>query len=355
MTDLLRDAFVAHEHLAPDAETTLAAIHDRLRTRRRRAVTTTLSTAGAVAAVAAVAVAASLVGISRHSQGPRTPAPATHQSTPPPPASAPLSIGAGWLPPGKVTRRLGSVGDGVEGVGYTVTPPSGPAMTIQLWLEPNSVLPDKDSNGLPGQRTTIDGRPAREWNTLGNPDTYNVDFLPAGGRRASVSVGSVDPNHVVPPAVRRQVGQHVAASMAFTRHDQVAAPLALGYLPAGLVVRRIDIDEGLATLTLAPASGHLRDDNAYPTVTLQKNENYGPPTFTPGTDPDSHITTSAGRPVQGHRTWVEHANPGSTDPGMGTRLTVPDAKPGWALTITGGRTVTSLPELYRIADAIMLS
>jgi hypothetical protein len=359
MTDqLLRDTFVAHEHLAPDADLTLAAINDQLRTRRRRAVTATLSTTGAAAAVAAVAVGVTFVGATHRGQHPTTAPPATRPTTAthqphraaPPPVTVQLGIAAGWLPPGKVTRGFVSDAFGSDTVIYTVTPRSGPAVDITLQTSADATLSDDAKRG-PGSDLQLNGRPAREYNDISNTNSYYIEFLTAHGS-ANVAVGATDPDKVVPAATRQQIGRHVASGMIFDRHVKVATPIALGYVPAGLAAKRIDTQDADTIITLAPTAARA-DVDTYTTLDLQSVAYNGRPSFTPGTEAD--ITTSRGRPVKGHTTWVERWGPASTDPDTGITLTVLDAAPGRTLVITGGRTVTSLAELYKIADSITIT
>ena len=229
MTQLLRDTFVAHEHLAPDADLALEAIQHRVRTRRRRTITTTLSATGAVAAVAAVAVVASVVTTSpRRAQQVATSAPPiattpskpTHQAAPPA-VAAPVTIAAGWLPAGKVERAAVDVGFGFESVDYTVTPASGPALVVDIGRSPDNALPDDSKRGGPSADLQVNGRPAREWNAVSNTNTYYIDFLLPGRGAGSVQVSSANPDQVIPPALRLQIGRHIANAMQFDRHDEI--------------------------------------------------------------------------------------------------------------------------------------
>jgi len=59
----------------------------------------------------------------------------------------------------------------------------------------------------------------------------------------------------------------------------------------------------------------------------------------------SPFTTEPGRPVDGHRTWVV------TSPGQ-TALWIDNLRPGTSIVVNSGPGLTTLDEMYRVADGL---
>lgn len=346
MTQQLRDTFIAHEYLAPDADLALEAIEHRIDARRRNR----LAVGGVVAAVAAVIAGVAFVAGSPHRSGtqPGSGIPPAYPAIAPGAVTATATIAPGWLPPGKVTRQAVFIHVGTENLIYKVAPTHGSAVFVNIGRFPESILPRPDpAKRAAGTDTQFNGRPAREWSSAGN---YEFAFLLPGHGWASVNV---TPDGRSTAAQLRQIGRHVAATMRFDRHDKVPTTpqVALHHVPAGLAVRFLETqndDDARIALARPTADTPASDVERWLNITVTRSSS----TFTPGTD-SGHITTSRGRLVNGHQTWLQRARPGATIPDMSVTLQIPNVD-GYLLTISGGQTVRSVDELYRIADGIAL-
>jgi hypothetical protein len=345
---ILRQTFSAHEHLSPDAESALDGIKHRVRTRHRSRI----AIAGAVAAVVAVAVGASLLaGTERQAgHGPTRSAPPARQPhiAAPHPVAAPdhVTIAAGWLPAGEVAQVELDNSFGHQLRGYTVT--SGQdSVYVLIGIAPGSVLPTDYKRGTPHD-LTISARPAREWSV---DDWYYLAFVAPGGRIATVDIeggknqgkggdGSA--------AALAAIGRNVAAHLDLNRHDPIRTGFALSYLPAGLVVQAVSgKGQNDAGYTLAPATARWQDQMpTYATVTKVSQAWRNLARQRPHVDKPAPPTT-AGRPVQGHRTYV--VTGGDTPV-----LWIDEIQPGVSIEISGGPGVASLAEVYRIADGLIL-
>lgn len=345
MTQQLRDTFVAHEHLAPDADLALEAIQHRITSRRRSRI----AVAGTVLTVAAVSAAISipLLGHGR----------ATHSGHPPAtsgvgnPSEFYLTFAATWLPSGAVHstptswRSQGTGGlrydvdDGSSGYAISVSTdtrqPSeksimtgtwntkvtshGRAKWIEFTVPPESV-----------HQTTIGGRPAWE---AGTAHHCEVAFSLPSGLSGNVSLTTAQDLSATDPAV---LCRKVAAGVEEGQHNPIHVPLKLGYLPPGYAMTDITPANGFQ-FDATPASGTGPE--------LQIGQDMGEPHQRPQVASPGPLGdyVTHGRPVQGHDTYEDV----SKDIKGGRALIVYDFRPGVTVMLSGG---LDLNELYRVAD-----
>ncbi len=349
--EILHQTFSSHEHLTPDADLTLDAIRHRVRTRHRSRA----AIAGVVAVVVAVAVGASFLPRAHDAapskQESRSVAPAKKPTAPKlHPVKAPdyVTVAAGWLPPGKSSQVLIGNGFGQQTRGYNVTS-GGQSTYVLIGIQPGRALPTSNKRGTPND-LTIGERPAREWSV---DDWYYLAITLPGGRIATVDIegghnqgkggdGSA--------AALAAIGRNVGAHLELNRHDPIKSGFALSYVPPGLAVQSVSSDDQNGTsYTIAPANAHWSDQMPmYATVNEVRGTAAeipaagGPPSPQKGVPP-----MKAGRPVQGHHTFVIA---GSNTP----MLWIDNVRPSVSISITGGPGVTTLAEVYRIADGLIL-
>jgi hypothetical protein len=330
---VLARTFAEHEHLAPDADATLAGITDRLNRPRR-----TGPVLAAAAAAAVVVVGATVV--LHHDPAPvqaaaRPAAPATAPPAAVPPAAAPqsVSLAAAWLPAGTVTPGMLSSGYGTDVRLYDVADADGGSTDVLLTAGAGA---GEDAKFGSPRSTTIGGRPAREWSV---PGRYTVVVREPGGRDARVDVSSYGRGGVTarPAATVATLGRQVAAHLRLDRPQPLRPAFRLGYAPAGLPVRAVTVDPLSGTAyELAPA----RATAGHATLVVQTMPT-GAAINAKGTAP-----TTPGTPVQGHPTIVEQT-------GNGPTLLVRDLRPGTSIRLSPDQTRgPDLATLYRIARTI---
>lgn len=349
--EILHQTFAAHEHLTPDADLTLDGITHRVRNRRRSQA----AIAGVVAVVVAVAVGATLLPRAHNAGAPtqetRSVAPAKKPSPPRlHPVKAPdyVTIAAGRLPAGKATQVLIANGFGQQVRGYNVVS-GGQTTYVLIGVQPGQALPTSNKRGTP-QDLTIGGRSAREWSV---DDWYYLAITLPGGQIATVDIeggrnqgkggdGSA--------ATLATIGRNVALHLEVNRHDPIKSSFALSYVPPGLAVGSVSRDDqNGTTYTIAPANAHWSDQMPmYATVNEVRGAAPGiPAAGNPRSLQKGMPPVSAGRPVQGHRSYVVTGIDVPT-------LWIDNVRPGVSISITGGPGVTTLAEVYRIADGLIL-
>jgi hypothetical protein len=336
---ILAETFAAHEYLAPPAHELWPGIEHGIRARRRRRVVV-----GAFAAVAVVGGGGAVAGGALPGTGapakPGTSAGApTGSSGSSTPSNGTLSIPiqAGWLPPGAVEEARFAV-YGRTGLSYLVNG--------NQYVMLNTGEPDGIKEG-PGTPTTVNGRPATEWTrTTGQ---YSVRFALPSGTVVSVSVMGGGPGST--GADRRSIGRRVAASIT-DGHHLLVSPLdyTISAFPPGLALRGISramshtIPRGTVYTLAAPGTTHPVPASQQVQVSTNRD---GIPRVGQVWDAAGHRTrvAVAGRPVQGHPTVVASWT-------GGVSLWIPGLLPGVTIEISGGSEVSTLAQLYALADSI---
>lgn len=341
MTQQLRDTFVAHEHLTPDADLALEAIQHRIRTRHRSRVAVT----SAVVAVAGVVAGASLVVGGTHGRGPAHTSAAQQPSVPPArtalPAPDHVTIAAGWLPAGPVHAGVIGNGFGQQYRSYNVTTEAG-WVYVLLETEPGTALPTSVPHKNPGtpHDVRLGGHTVREWSGNEPPSWYHAAFVLPGGRVATVGIDGGDGS----AATLVAIGRHVLTTMRFDRHDPIRTGYQVGYLPPGVVVKSVSMDDTNNTYyVLAPPSATSND--AIPSYGTSEARTI--PTPPAGAPAKPNLPAQPGRPVQGHPTRTSAgSNP--------TSLWIDGVRPGVSIQVHRGPGVTTVEQLYRIADGLIL-
>jgi len=352
MTQQLRDTFVAHEHLAPDADLALEGIQTRIRTRRRSRI----AVSGAVVAVAGVVAGAAVLLGTR----------VDHNATGAGQSPDLVSIAAGWLP---ANARLDRTTNefGYQTRVYVTPQDTSPIRSISIGLHPGDALP-WDGTDQPSRDLTVGGHPASESIV---EQLYMLAMRLTDHQIATVEIGTSGSS--ADPAMR-DTAIRVLTSMRFDRHDPVGSQFTLTYVPNGLTVRGLDrcynVDPGTtcgstSTTTLAPPSavgpqvrgslGKASDIvTGGSTVPARPTQSSRSATVSASITPwrsmqkswsQSPFTTEPGRPVDGHRTWVV------TSPGQ-TALWIDNLRPGTSIVVDSGPGLTSLDEMYRVADGL---
>ena len=346
-TQILNETFASHEHLTPDADLALDGIQHRLRTRRRSRV----AMAGVVAAVAATAVGAAFLTDAADHANHATRAPAAHQPTAaktqlqvPLPAPDHITIAAGWLPAGTVKGVVLDNGFGQQARGYDVTADDGSSVYVLIGTQPGTSLPATYKRGTAHDRS-VNGRSAREWSV---DDWYHLAILLPDVQVATVEIEGGpnqgkggDGSAAALAAIGRKVGEHLDLN----RHDSITPGFALSYLPAGVVTRAVgrDAQSGTSYTLASPGAQWSETMPNYATV----NE-FGGLWSAMRTSQKGLPPASPGRAVQGHPTYVVSG-------GKVPYLWIDGVRPGISISIIGGPGVTTLAEVYKIADGLILT
>ena len=353
MTQQIRDTFIAHEHLAPDADLAMDGIAHRIRTRRQSRI----AIAGAVAAVVAVATVVPL-GLSGHRGSPTRTSAATR---PPAPVSRPpalgadyLTIAAGWLPPGRVDPSYFSNGSAGQEREYNIATTDGQHLTVSLALRQDR---DRDVTSNPPASTTtritIDPRELTAGD-LGCSLTFAMPY----STFASVQVG---PNLIGRPlpgpslsasesasqkAYFASLCRRVAQQMQFDRHDPIGSDYRPTYAPRGTAVRDITRQDGygknLSDYVLASTADFV-DPHAVPVELNEMPFTWHQYT---GGKKDSQPPL---RLVHGHRVYSNSTSKHSV-------LFIDSIRPGVSILIEGsGVPRMPLQELFKVADGLTFS
>lgn len=334
---ILTDTFAAHEHLAPDAEATLAEITRRLddpHPARGR-----LAVVGAAAAVAAVAAGATLlVGDEPVS---RDAIPAVSPTLTAPYPVDTLTVAPGWLPPGEVAPEHVSTGYGDQTRTYQITRRPGSVLHLAVRTAPGSRLPTRSHLETTARDRTVAGRPAREWSLPGQ--YYVVVALPRG-RLASVSLHG---DRGDTAAGLAGIGRRVAEQLRLDRAERVDTDYELTSVPAGRAVMSLDVTlmtgEGVVaggtSYTVAAPSTTAAERKGQSIHVAQYNRSWRTMEFRPAPP-----VTTPGREVQGRPTLVVA--------GGGPTLWIDEIRPGVSIRLSTNAPGASLDDLYRIADGI---
>lgn len=350
----LVSTFATHEHLAPEPDDVLAAVHARVARPHRP---------GRPLAVAATVVVLSggIAGAVAFTRGPATPStgapgasvPATPAADPAPdapvttrpvvagPAPLAMPFDVGYLPPGTVeyiARRvnvsaLDTSGPPVLDGEYLLTVTTGGRrLDIDVQQMPGGLGTPTFKSG-PGAATTVGGRAAIESSVNSGPGGYEVYSLDPAGGLLYVNVAN-DPatTSAADPGTLATVGRQVAGSVTLPGTTTVTPTFGVGYVPAGLLVRGFDVEPASADGTPATTSYDIGTAAAQdPRISV----------FTGVSRPAG---PTAGRPVQGHPTLY-------TDDAGYVTLVVTGAAGGSDVCISAR---LPLDELYRIGDGLVL-
>lgn len=339
---LLRETFVDHEHLAPDADETLRQVRSRLEGRsgatrlasRRRLVA--VATGIGVAATIVGIVAASVIIKADDTGGPTQPATITVQPSPPSAASSYtrpvtvltveyLTIAAGYLPLGKMTQVYAVQGSLRELRSYLVTD-GGTRTKINLSSAASvAALPRTTTFTGPGTALQVPGYTARQWSVKGRSRV----IVTGPGRLTAVDVTRA----AMPAAAIAALTRKIAGGLRYYQHDALQPAFRLGYVPTGLRIGQLSVDNHRATTWLLAAYGSApsrADTQVYSTDT--------PPT----------LHGPAGRTVEGHPTRT------GTKDGVPV-LEIVGAIGQDTIVISGSPRAMSLSQLYKIGDGLALS
>ncbi|MCE6998300.1 hypothetical protein LZG04_26390 [Saccharothrix sp. S26] len=345
---LVRDAFAAHEHIAPDGDAVFAAA--RARIHRRRAVLNRplVVAAGVVALTLAAATAVVLNrpdptpadGLAGPAEQLRTAGPTSGASAEPAVADLPMPFALGWLPEGSVeyvARRI-NIGGSAEDPG---TPLYGGEYMLTVTADDQVLRIDVQQFRMvsvdqaafksgPGRSVTVNGQPGVE---SANPDglgAYELYVAHPDGGSMYVNVSN-PPGGTVPAARLGEVGRRIAQDLRFPGTATVTPAFGLRDLPGDLrvcafeVAKRSDAGPGVNT--------------RYSVGTCEVL-----PPIMVGTGGQDVPTGTPGEPVQGRETRYVSENGHQ-------RLWVLDAVDGSAVQLGGPVPVA---QLYDIAGRLVL-
>jgi hypothetical protein len=344
---ILRDTFVDHEHLTPDADETLRRVHDEIGRRtgvthlgsRRRPFVVVATGIGVAATIVGIVAASVIFKSDDRPTGPTQPA---TQSTQPVPSGTSslgshtgpvtaasveyLTVAAGYLPPGTVTQVLGENGSFGELRNYVVT--GGTSTKVDLTSAPSvAALPGTTTFTGPGTSLKVAGHVARQWAKTG---LSRVIVNRSGG------VTAVDVTRTAMPASAiAALARTIAGGLRYDRHDALKPEFRLGYVPAGSVIAELAVDNQRTTTWLL---GRTAAGGSAP---LGANTNVY------STDAPPVLRGAAGRKVQGHVTRT------GTKDGVPV-LEIVGAVGRHTIVISGGPGAMNLSGLYKIGDGLIL-
>ena len=353
LDQLIHDTFTAHEHLAPNEDEIMPAVHTRIGQRRRLVAARPLAIAASVVAVAGVASSAVVLS-ARHAGTDADQA--SHATSGMPAASsalasfsrrtatsvAPLTMpfDVGWLPDGSVSYLARRMNVGATSASappvfdgeylLTVTAP-GRVVDIDVQQMPGGLDGVHFKSG-PGRPVTIGGRPGVESVNAGGPGGYEVYFIDSAGALMYVNAWPHEGRTSPGAAELAAIGLRVAESVRFPGTAQVAPSFGVGYVPDGTRVSAFDVGHAAGGTHNATTSYEIGTSDSQDSVADVGTNAIVRPGGTPG------------RQVQGHPTRY------SDDHGWVTL---------YVLRAVNGDTVAissrlPLSEIYKIADGLRL-
>lgn len=344
--NLIRDTFAAHEHVAPDGDTVLAAARRRI-DRRRAVLSRPLAVAAGVVVLTLAAVTVVVLNRSDPSLTDRAAAPTEEVQTTGTadevPAVAGLSMpySLDWLPPGSVaylTRRIniGAASDAPDspplyGGEYMFTVEDG-GQVLEVDVQQMRMMEVDEARfkSGPGNPVTIDGQPGVESARSGGPGGYELYVAHPDGGSMYVNV-SPQPGSTAPVPRLVDFGRRIAQNIRFPGTTTVTPVFGLRDLPSGMRICAFSVEEPSVFRSERGGSYSL---GACDTM---------PPVIVSTTSADTPRGT-AGRPVLGHPTRYVEEN------GY-TSLWVLDAVDGAPVAIAGA---VPLTDLYDIANRLVL-
>ncbi len=242
---LIEDTFKAHEHVAPDSDTVLAAARQRID--RKRAISRPLAVAAGVVVFTLAAV--TVVALNRPGPAPddkaQVAAPTGEtqvDTTPAEPAIADLTMPytLEWVPPGEVeylVHRINTGGDEdapTFGGEYMFSVTEG-GKTIMVDVQEMKMSPVDDAafKSGPGNPVTINGKRGVESANSGGPGGYELYFEHPEVGSMYVNVGpqnggTADAQQLV------NYGRKIAQNIRFPGTTTVTPSFGLGELPSGM-------------------------------------------------------------------------------------------------------------------------
>jgi hypothetical protein len=345
---ILADTFRSHEHLSPDAESTLDAVNHAIRARHRRRVGG-LAAAGAAAAATAVVLGATLVG-GQAAGGQRAPTRSVQAGASSPAAAQPvplpaLRITSTGLPAG--TRDLGAMfSDRNQWHRFESRTDSLGAVSITVGSDFTSTFPTTNKRGV-RHDLTIDGTAAREWSVddwyfvaVRRPDHHFVTVEVDGGPNQGKG-------HDGSAAALAAIGRRAAQGLTEDRSEPVRTRFTLTRVPAGFAIREAS-GPAFTRFTLGrPAPGS--HPTLVPNVTVEEFDGTVQDFVNQNTKaPGAEVTLVPEDPTGRVKTYVLNDPPGPL-------LFVDSIVPGVSVVLTPSAPgVVSSAELHRIADGILI-
>ena len=343
---LVRDAFAAHEHVAPDGDAVYAAARARI-DRRRGVLNRPLAVAAGVVAALTVA-AATVVVLNRpgSTAGDGLAAPADQATTSTTPETEPavgelrMPFTLGWLPPGSVDHLAQRINIGAAAQDLD-TPLYGGEYMLTVTADDQVLLIDVQQFRMvpvegaafksgPGSPVTVNGQRGVESSNSDGPGGYELYVAHPDGGSMYVHVSN-RPGGTVPAARLVEVGRRIAQEIRFPGTTTVTPEFGLRDLPGDLRVCAFDVG---GPSSLQPGGGTSYSVGTCATM----------PPITVGIDRQEASTGTPGEPVRGRAT--RYANENGYH-----RLWVLDAVDGAAVHLGGS---VPLTELYDIAHRLVL-
>jgi hypothetical protein len=347
---LITDTFTAHEHVAPDSDTVLAAARQRI-DRRRNGLSLPLAVAGGATVLTLAAV--TVVALNRPGTGdtPQVAAAANGTTVPTAAPAEPAAVALrmpydlGWLPPGTVAYLAHRVN-----IGGTATSPDKPLYggEYMLTVTANGQVLEVDVQHMrmasvdhaafksgPGKDVTINGKRGVESSNSSGPGGYELYVSHPEGGSMYVNV-SAAPGSRAPVQQLVDDGRRIAENIRFPGTTTVTPAFKLRDLPNGMRVCAFNVEPGGAT-----AVGRMPANTSYSLGTCAG----AMPSVTVHVAVTNAPTGTPGKPVQGHETRY-------TDENGYHSLWVLNAVKGAPITVAG-----RVPEndLYDIANRLVLS
>ncbi len=308
---LIKDTFTAHEHVAPDTDTVLAATRERID--RRRAVSRPLAVAAGVVALTLAAVTVVALNRPGGDDGMQAATPAFGEvaasgqaNTAPAIADLTMPFTLGWLPEGEIEYLVRRTNTGataeepekpVYGGEYMLSVKAG-GKTIMIDVQEfkMSGVDGAAFKSGPGKPVTINGKRGVESANSAGPGGYELYFEHPEAGAMYVHVGpenggTADARELV------DIGRNVAKGIRFPGTTKVTPSFGLGALPDGMRMCTFDVEKPFGLSAPASTSG-TSSSTSYTVGACTSIEDVVLVSTTSANGPRGE----AGRPVQGHKT-----------------------------------------------------
>jgi hypothetical protein len=346
---LITETLTEHEHVAPDADTVLAATRQRI-DRGRGVLSRPLAVAAGVAVLTLAAV--TVVALNRPGSPDQTQAAASTgevrttgpegtAATEPAATDLAMPYSLEWLPPGEVdyiARRINIGGEGdalntpLYGGEYMLTVTAGgQVLNIDVQQFRMVAVDEAAFKSGPGSPVIINGQRGVESSSSDGPGGYELYVAHPDGGSMYVNVAA-RPGSTADTQRLVDIGRQIAQNIRFPGNTTVTPAFGLRDLPSGVRVCAFEVGRGLDGS--APSTSYsLGTCTTMPPVHVSAGAM---------NDPDSGNTP--GQPVQGHETRY-------VDENGYLRLWVLDAVNGAPVAIAGR---VPLTDLYDIANRLVL-